>query len=106
MFDAWRREANTDSDALKARPSDPSAFVMATYQGVIQQMREQEKELERLHRQERQRAEESQQLAATIMTNMATGLVMLNARGLITESNPAAKGTDRKSTRLNYSHLG
>ena len=93
MFAAWRREANTDSDALKARPSDPSAFVMATYQGVIQQMREQEKELERLHRMERQRAEESQQLAATIMKNMATGLVMLNSRGLITESNPAAKTT-------------
>ena len=93
MFAAWRREANTDTDALKARPSDPSAFVMATYQGVIQQMREQEKELERLHRMERQRAEESQQLAATIMKNMATGLVMLNSRGLITESNPAAKTT-------------
>jgi PAS domain S-box-containing protein len=93
MFEAWRREAHSDVDPIKARPSDPSAFVMATYQGVIQQMREQEKELERLHRMERQRAEESQQLAATIMKNMATGLVMLNSRGLITESNPAAKTT-------------
>jgi PAS domain S-box-containing protein len=93
MFQAFRRESLGDVDAPAPRPSDPSAFVMATYQGVIQQMREQERELERLHRMERQRAEESQQLAATIMTNMATGLVMLNARGLITESNPAAKVT-------------
>jgi signal transduction histidine kinase len=94
MFQAFRREAQDNATShITSRPSDPSAFVMATYQGVIQQMREQEKELERLHRMERQRAEESQQLAATIMKNMATGLVMLNARGLITESNPAAKGT-------------
>ncbi len=93
VFQAFRREASEETLPLSPRPSDPSAFVMATYQGVIQQMREQEKELERLHRQERLRAEESQQLAATIMRNMATGLVMLNGRGLITESNPAAKAT-------------
>jgi PAS domain S-box-containing protein len=93
FFQIWRKEASGDFKESTPRVNEASQFVMATYQGVIQQMREQEKELERLHRQERQRAEESQQLAATIMTNMATGLVMLNARGLITESNPAAKTT-------------
>ncbi len=93
MFVAFKREAEDATVTKPSRPSDASAFVTATYQGVIQQMREQEKELERLHRLERQRAEESQQLAATIMRNMATGLVMLNQRGLITESNPAAKLT-------------
>lgn len=92
IFQVWRKEAAGEIKVEGPR-AESSSFVMATYQGVIQQMREQEKELERLHRQERQRAEESQQLAQTIMTNMATGLVMLNARGLITESNPAAKAT-------------
>jgi len=74
-----------------ARAGDDQAFAMATFQAVIQRLREQEKELERLHRAERQRAQESEQLSATIMRNMATGLVMMNAQGIITESNPAAK---------------
>ncbi len=87
------RQAARDAGGLKEKVprTDNPAFVMATFQGVIKQMREQEKELERLHQLERQRAEESQQLAATIMRNMATGLVMLNSRGIITECNPAAK---------------
>ncbi len=93
LFKSWQKELQGDVAAPPPRPEDAAQFAMAAYQGVIQQMREQEKELERLNRAERQRAEESQQLAATIMTNMATGLVMLNARGLITESNPAAKLT-------------
>jgi PAS domain-containing protein len=68
-----------------------SALAMAAVQAVIQRLREQEKELERLHRAERQRAEESEQLSATIMRDMATGLLVANAQGIITESNPAAK---------------
>ncbi len=89
-FRRMRQEAATPVEPRAGSGSEQSAFAMATFQGVIQRLREQEKELERLHRLERQRAQESEQLSATIMRNMATGLVMLNAQGLITESNPAA----------------
>ncbi len=91
VFRRIRAEAAPAPAARSGKSPDDSAFAMATFQGVIQRLREQEKELERLHRAERQRAQESEQLSATIMRNMATGLVMLNAHGLITESNPAAK---------------
>jgi PAS domain S-box-containing protein len=88
LFKRLREEARTP---LAERPSGTSAeaaFAVATFQAVIQRLREQEKELARLHQSERQRAE---QLSATIMRNMATGLVILNAQGNITECNPAAK---------------
>ncbi len=91
LFRQLRAGADGDLAAHAEKTSDRSAFAMATFQGVIQRMREQEKELERLHRAERQRAQESEQLSATIMSNMATGLVMMNAQGLITQSNPAAR---------------
>ena len=73
------------------RTADDSAFAMAAFQGVIQRLREQEKELERLHHAERQRAQQSAQLTAAILHNLATGVLMVNAQGLITGSNPAAK---------------
>src|SRR6266851_3422209 len=41
------------------RTENPSAFMAASMQGVIQQLREQEKELERLHRIEKERAEQT-----------------------------------------------
>ncbi len=91
MFKQMRVEPDFSAPARAGRYPDDPAFAMATFQGVIQRLREQEKELETLHRTERQRALESEELSATIMRNMATGLVMLNAQGLITESNPAAK---------------
>ena len=84
------REQAPWKETARAAGGD-SALAMAAVQAVIQRLREQEKELERLHRAERQRAEESEQLSATIMRDMATGLLVANAQGIITESNPAAK---------------
>src|SRR5260370_23192594 len=39
--------------------ANPAAFMTASMQGVIQKLREQEKELERLHRIEKERAEQT-----------------------------------------------
>lgn len=91
LFKQFRAETEIPSAPRPGKSTAESAFAMVTFQGVIQRLREQEKELERLHRAERQRAQESAQLSATIMRNMATGVLMINAQGLITESNPAAR---------------
>jgi two-component system, NtrC family, sensor histidine kinase AtoS len=66
-------------------------FVLATFQGVIQRLKEQELELERLHRLEKERADLSQKLSENITRNMPTGVITINRAGLITGSNPAAK---------------
>src|SRR6266853_820805 len=70
---------------------NPSAFMAASMQGVIQQLREQEKELERLHRIERERAEQTERLSEEVTRNMPAGLLVVNATGIISSSNPAAE---------------
>ena len=68
-----------------------SAFMAASMQGVIQQLREQEKELERLHKIERERAEQTERLSEEVTRNMPAGLVVVSATGIISTSNPAAE---------------
>src|SRR6266700_8133940 len=73
------------------RTENPSAFMAASMQGVIQQLREQEKELERLHRIEKERAEQTERLSEEVTRNMPAGLVVVNAAGIISSSNPGAE---------------
>ena len=73
------------------RTENPSTFMAASMQGVIQQLREQEKELERLHRIERERAEQTERLSEEVTRNMPSGLLVVNATGIISSSNPAAE---------------
>jgi len=63
----------------------------ASMQGVIQQLRAQEKELERLHRIEKERAEQTERLSEEVTRNMPAGLLVVNAAGIISSSNPAAE---------------
>src|SRR5258708_14892240 len=60
-------------------------------QGVIQKLREQEKELERLHRIEKERAAHTERLSEEVTRNMPAGLLVVNATGIISYSNPAAE---------------
>jgi signal transduction histidine kinase len=70
---------------------NPSAFMAASMQGVIQKLREQEKELERLHKIEKERAEKTERLSEEVTRNMPAGLLVVNATGIISSSNPAAE---------------
>src|SRR5438477_11812861 len=77
--------------ASAPRTENPSAFMAASMQGVIQQLREQEKELERLHKIEKERAEQTERLSEEVTRNMPAGLLVVNATGIISSSNPAAE---------------
>ncbi len=70
---------------------NPSAFMAASMQGVIEKLRTQEKELERLHRLEKERAQESERLTEEVTRNMPTGLLLVNATGAISLANPASE---------------
>src|SRR5216684_3348373 len=85
------RNARKEEASQTPRTQNPSAFMTASMQGVIQQLREQEKELERLHRLERERAEQTERLSEEVTRNMPAGLLVVNATGLISSSNPAAE---------------
>src|SRR5271168_679463 len=73
------------------RVENPSAFMAASMQGVIQRLREQEKELERLHRIEKDRAEQTERLSEEVTRNMPAGLLVVNSTGIISSANPAAE---------------
>ena len=70
---------------------DPSAFMTASMQGVIEKLRAQEKELARLHLLAQERAQESERITEEVTRNMPTGLLLVNATGAISSTNPAAE---------------
>jgi len=77
--------------ASEPRSDNPAAFMTASMQAVIKKLKEQEKELEALHRTERERAQQTERLSEAVTRNMPAGLLLLNAAGLITSANPAAE---------------
>jgi two-component system sensor histidine kinase HydH len=73
------------------RSDNEPAFMTASMQAVIQKLREQEKELERLHKIERDRAESTARFSEEVTRNMPAGLLVVGANGLIASANPAAE---------------
>ena len=84
-------DVNNASETMTPRAENPSAFMAASMQGVIQKLRDQEKELERLHRIEKERAAHSERLSEEVTRNMPAGLLVVNATGIISSANPAAE---------------
>lgn len=91
MFRGREPSAPEDFESLKPQGETPTAFMAASMQAVIQKLQEQEKELERLHRAEKDRAEQTERLSEEVTRNMPAGLLLVNASGLITSANPAAE---------------
>lgn len=91
FFQNTRETHREELRASTPRTENASAFMAASMQGVIQQLREQEKELERLHKIEKERAEQTERLSEEVTRNMPAGLVVVNATGIISSSNPAAE---------------
>jgi two-component system nitrogen regulation sensor histidine kinase GlnL len=87
------QSVDSEEPSQTPRVQNPSAFMAASMQGVIQKLRDQEKELERLHRIEKERAAHSERLSEEVTRNMPAGLVVVNASGIISSANPAAEQT-------------
>jgi nitrogen-specific signal transduction histidine kinase len=84
-------QSTDDLGAPKPRSDNPAAFMTASMQAVIQKLRDQEKELEALHRAERERAQQTERLSEAVTHNMPAGLLLVNSAGLVTSANPAAE---------------
>src|SRR5256714_14213645 len=89
FFQSTREQQKEEFKTSAPRTENPSAFMAASMQGVIQKLREQEKELERLHRIEKERAEQTERLSEEVTRNMPAGVVVGNATGVISTLNPA-----------------
>ena len=91
FFQSTQESHRADVMMAPPRTENPSAFMTASMHGVIRQLRDQEKELERLHKIERERAENTERLSEEVTRNMPAGLVVVNAMGIISSANPAAE---------------
>ncbi len=87
-----RREITKTEDFGTARVSaENPGFSLAAYEGVIRKLKDQEKELERLRKSERDRATESASLSEAVLSNLGSGVVLFNTMSLVRQANPAAK---------------
>jgi two-component system sensor histidine kinase HydH len=91
FFQSTQESHQADVSMAPPRTENPSAFMTASMHGVIRQLRDQEKELERLHKIERERAEHTERLSEEVTRNMPAGLVVVNSTGIISSANPAAE---------------
>lgn len=99
-----KNSALGEADAtFRVKAENPSAFMAASVQGVIQRLRDQEQELARLHQAEKERAEETERLSEAVTRNMPAGLLLINATGTISSANPAAEKA-LGITGLQYHH--
>ena len=92
FFQGKPSRSSNDWASPKPDTENPSAFMAASMQGVIEKLRAQEKELARLHSLAQERAQESERLTEEVTRNMPTGLLLVNATGAISSTNPAAEG--------------
>ena len=90
-FRAGRSEENPEVSLPKPSMDNPSAFMTASMQAVIQKLREQEKELAALHRRDRERAQQTERLSEAVTRNMPAGLLLISSAGIVTSANPAAE---------------
>ena len=87
-----RSSLREESNLGEVSPAAESgAFEAAAYRGVIQRLKEQERELERLHQIERQRAAKSENVSEAVLSNLSSGVVMFDSAGLVKQANPAAR---------------
>jgi signal transduction histidine kinase len=86
------KRADAEGD-FPARPlaAGDSAFASASVQAVIQRLHEKERELARLHLEQKERAAETERLTEAVTRQMPTGLLLVNTNGLISVANPAAE---------------
>jgi PAS domain S-box-containing protein len=103
-----RREAD-DFSPKSPRPQDDSTFAMATMQGVITRMKEQEKELMELRQAAEKRARATAQISENVIREMPSGLMVFDRDGFISAANPAVRallGVDTWSRRRYPEILG
>ena len=70
-------------------PGDEVAFLAESFKGVIQQLREKERELQELHRQAQSRADSSEKFARDIFSALHLAILSLDAGGRFLDGNPA-----------------
>src|SRR6266436_9438209 len=84
-------EAQRAPVAHSGKRQNEAAFVLETFQSVIAQLQEQQKELQRLNEQASQRADSAEAFSDRIVASMPTALLAFDASGHATVANGPAR---------------
>src|SRR5579862_979496 len=85
-----RGEISEETAPEPLRASNP-LFPLETYHAVIERLKEQEKQLQELRRAESERARASENISASLLSNLPSGVLLFNPNGLVQQANPAAR---------------
>jgi signal transduction histidine kinase len=77
--------------APRAKPRDETEFVLETFQGVVAELRDKQRELERLSAQASARAATAEQFSERVVASLPSGLLAFAASGLSTVVNAPAR---------------
>lgn len=86
-----RKEMAADIGEPTPRAEREPAFAVATFQSVIRELKQKQEDLERLRQAALEHASVAENIAAAVLTNIDTGVVVFNAAGLAQQANPAAR---------------
>src|SRR5205085_6512804 len=75
----------------RAKPRDETEFVLETFQGVVAELRDKQRELERLSAQASARAATAEQFSERVVASLPSGLLAFSANGLSTVVNAPAR---------------
>src|SRR6266849_9318026 len=84
-------EARRAPVAHSGKTQNEAAFVLETFQSVIAQLQDQQRELKRLGDQASQRADSAERFSDRIVASMPTGLIAFDAAGRATVMNTPAR---------------
>ncbi len=109
LLKPYRRilEAAKGSPVRVSSAMGETEFVVDTFQALVSQLQDKERELAVLHDLERMRADKSERFSERLIANIPSGLVAMNSRGLVTSANAYAReifGEARPAAQANASH--
>ncbi len=86
-----RQSASTESEKANEGAKSESQFPIEAYYSVLQTLKEQEKELQRLRSESSSRSSAQEDLGAVLLANLTSGVVLFNNLGTVQQANGAAK---------------
>jgi len=83
-------EAARGSPVRASSAISEGEFVAQTFQALVEQLQAKERELAQLHELERRRADRSERFSERLIANIPSGLITIDARGIVTSVNAHA----------------
>jgi PAS domain S-box-containing protein len=85
------RKSLAEDFSLPETGSSPDQLPLHTYHAVIQQLKQQKHELLVLQQTEHRRAQTSESISASVLSNLSSGVLFFGSNGLVRQANQAAK---------------